>query len=314
MRTVVDLCCGAGGLSLGLERAGFKHILLVDSDENCCNTIKANRPEWNVFHGTIDETELPDSVDVGAGGPPCQSFSHAGKRSLVDKRTNVMWDFLKAVSEMKPETVLIENVTGLRSHDSGETLKKIVSGLEQQDFWVETKILNAWDYGVAQKRKRLFIVGSKPPYLNLVPFPEPDSTKPVLSDVLQDVPDGIGASYSVAKQQVLDLVPPGGCWVDLPLEVQKKYMGKMFFNYGGRRGVARRISWDEPCLTVLTNPGQKQTDRCHPDETRPFTVRESARIQSFPDDWVFTGSMSSQYEQVGNAVPVELAYRIGLEL
>ena len=103
----------------------------------------------------------------------------------------------------------------------------------------------------------------------------------------------------------MELVPPGGCWVDLPDDVAREYMGRSYFSGGGRRGMARRIAWDEPCLTLTTSPSQKQTERCHPDETRPFAVREYARIQSFPDDWEFVGKISEQYKQIGNAVPVE---------
>tara|TARA_R110002012_G_scaffold172042_1_gene337002 strand:+ start:1340 stop:2275 length:936 start_codon:yes stop_codon:yes gene_type:complete len=306
---VVDLCCGAGGLSIGFERAGFEHILLVDSDRNCCNTIKANRPEWNVFHGTINDAKFPDDVDIVVGGPPCQGFSVAGKRDPEDSRSAVVWDFLNAAEEMNPSFVLMENVAGLGSYEDGKMFNDIIQRFYDMGYsQVTSSVLTSWDYGVAQKRQRLFIVASNSSY----EFPEPYSYKPVLRDVLQGVPDSIGASYSEKKKKVLDLVPAGGCWVDLPLEVQKKYMGKTFFNSGGRRGVARRISWDEPCLTVLTNPGQKQTDRCHPDETRPFTVRESARIQSFPDEWIFAGSMSSQYKQIGNAVPPNLAHCLAL--
>lgn len=110
------------------------------------------------------------------------------------------------------------------------------------------------------------------------------------------------------------MIPPGGYWRELPLEIQKEYMKGSFHLSGGKTGMARRISWDEPCLTLTCAPAQKQTERCHPDETRPFTVREYARIQTFPDDWIFEGSMTSQYKQIGNAVPVNLAEEIGKSL
>ena len=112
----------------------------------------------------------------------------------------------------------------------------------------------------------------------------------------------------------MELVPPGGCWVNLPEDIAKAYMGKSYYSGGGRRGIARRIAWDEPCLTLTTSPSQKQTERCHPDETRPFTVREYARIQSFPDEWEFQGTISEQYKQIGNAVPVEMARRVGIQI
>jgi len=121
-------------------------------------------------------------------------------------------------------------------------------------------------------------------------------------------------SYPEKKAEVMRLVPAGGCWINLPEEVQKQYMGKSIHSGGGKRGIARRLAWDEPSLTLTTSPCQKQTERCHPEETRPLTVREYARIQSFPDEYVFKGSMGSQYRQIGNAVPVELGYHVGKAL
>lgn len=112
----------------------------------------------------------------------------------------------------------------------------------------------------------------------------------------------------------MTMIPPGGYWRKLPLEIQKEYMKGSFHLSGGKTGMARHISWDEPCLTLTCAPAQKQTERCHPDETRPFTVREYARMQTFPDDWISEGSMTSQYKQIGNAVPVNLAEEIGKSL
>ncbi len=129
-----------------------------------------------------------------------------------------------------------------------------------------------------------------------------------------DVPHSNGSGYPEHKKQVLDLVPQGGYWRDLPLDIQKEYMGKSFFLGGGKTGMARRMSWYEPSLTLTCSPAQKQTERCHPQETRPFTVREYARIQTFPDSWKFSGSVSQQYKQIGNAVPVNLAKEIGYSL
>ena len=119
-----------------------------------------------------------------------------------------------------------------------------------------------------------------------------------------------GSKYPKHKKEILDLVPPKGYWRNLPLDIQKEYMGKSFYLGGGKTGMARRIGWDEPSLTLTCSPAQKQTERCHPEETRPFTVREYARIQTFPDDWKFIGSISQQYKQIGNAVPVLMAEKI----
>lgn len=130
-------------------------------------------------------------------------------------------------------------------------------------------------------------------------MPKPYAQKLVLRDVLKNVPPSEGASYPSKKKAVLRLVPPGGYWRDLPDEIAKEYMGKSYFSGGGRTGMARRIAWDEPCLTLTCSPAQKQTERCHPDETRPFTVREYTRIQSFPDTWQFEGGLTQQYKQIG---------------
>lgn len=129
-----------------------------------------------------------------------------------------------------------------------------------------------------------------------------------------DVPESQGQSYPEHKKQVLDLVPAGGCWRDLPDEVARNYMKKSYFLGGGKTGMARRLAWHEPSLTLTCSPAQNQTERYHPDETRPLTVREYARIQTFPDDWQFAGSLAQQYKQIGNAVPVNLAYAVGLQL
>ena len=110
----------------------------------------------------------------------------------------------------------------------------------------------------------------------------------------------------------MELIPEGGYWRDLPEDLQKEFMGGSFHLGGGKTGMARRLAWSEPSLTLTCNPAQKQTERCHPKETRPLTVREYARIQTFPDEWEFVGSVSSQYKQIGNAVPVNLGYHVGL--
>ena len=123
-----------------------------------------------------------------------------------------------------------------------------------------------------------------------------------------------GQKYPEKKQRVMELVPMGGYWKDLPVATQKEYMGKSFYSGGGKTGMARRLSLDEPALTLTCSPSQKETERCHPTETRPLTIREYARIQTFPDTWEFAGAMSAQYNQIGNAVPVNLAYALGRSL
>ena len=211
---------------------------------------------------------------------------------------------------------LFENVRGLLTHDKGRTYKTITDIFESTGYTIQKKVLNAWNYGVAQKRERLITIGIRNDLTNQIKFtfPTPHEYKPVLRDVLLDCPKSEGTPYSEYKRKIFELVPPGGYWRDIPEDLAKEYMKSCWYMEGGRTGILRRLSLDEPSLTVLTSPSQKQTDRCHPLEPRPFTIRENARCQSFPDEWQFCGSIGSQYKQVGNAVPVNLAYDIAKQI
>ena len=328
--SVLETFAGAGGLALGLEQAGLSSVGAIEIDKWAAETLRLNRPEWNVFEGDINEiaetgidstTDFTKniSVDILSGGYPCQSFSYAGLRNgLEDTRGTLFYPYSKLLQQLKPKVFIAENVKGLVNHDGGKTLEKMLEVFQDTGYQVQWNVLNAWDYNVAQKRERIVIVGIRNDLIDVqsksYKFPKPLDYKPVLKDVLTDVPSSAGVGYSEKKRKVLDLVPPGGCWVDLPDEIAKDYMGASYNSGGGRRGMARRMSWDEPSLTLTTSPSQKQTERCHPSETRPFTVREYARIQSFPDDWIFAGGIGSQYKQIGNAVPVNLGKFIGLSV
>jgi DNA (cytosine-5)-methyltransferase 1 len=142
-------------------------------------------------------------------------------------------------------------------------------------------------------------------------FPKEKDYTVSMREALTDVPASVGQQYPARKKEIMDIVPPGGYWRDLPIELQIEYMAGSFFLGGGKTGMARRLSWDEPSLTLTCSPAQKQTERCHPAETRPLNVREYARVQTFPDDWAFQGSVNSQYKQIGNAVPVNLGFHVG---
>lgn len=310
----VEVFAGCGGLSSGLVKAGWNPLMLVDNDKNCIETLKENHKGVEVVLKDARELNLTDKkgkVDLLAGGVPCQAFSQAGKRKgLDDTRGNLFFEFFRFIDECEPKVFLIENVVGLTTHDKGKTFENLMNIVRTKGYTVSHKIMNANDYGVAQKRKRVIIIGARKEFT----FPDPDKYKPVLADALKDVPDSHGMRYTTEKENVMRQVPAGGCWVDLPDDVKARYMGNSIHSGGGKRGMARRLAWNEPCLTLTTSPCQKQTERCHPAETRPLTVREYARIQSFVDGYVFKGSIASQYRQIGNAVPVELAYRVGESL
>ena len=318
--TAIELFAGAGGLALGLEQAGIKTLEHVEFDKACCETLRTNRPNWNVVCADIhnvDFSEYRDKVDIVTGGFPCQAFSYAGKKmGFEDVRGTLFYEFARCIKETHPKMFMAENVKGLLSHDNGRTLNTIISVFEDLGYTIGNRkqILNACYYGVGQKRERIVIIGIRNDIHTEFHYPEAEKKQTTLREALNNCPLSNGISYSEKKRKVFELVPAGGCWVNLPENVAKEYMGKSYYSSGGRRGMARRISWDEPCLTLTCSPSQKQTDRCHPDEARPFTVREYARIQSFPDDWNFCGGIGSQYKQIGNAVPVELARRLGVQL
>ena len=324
--SVLELFAGAGGLAVGLEKAGLKCTALNEIDKWACQTLRQNRPNWNVIEGDIRNisfSEYHNKVDVVTGGFPCQAFSYAGKKlGLNDARGTLFYEFARVVKETNPPICIGENVRGLLSHEKGKTLEGMISILDEIGYTVvPIKVLKAINYKVPQKRERLILVGIRKDIDITFEYPKPYNKIYNLVDALKkgelyncDVPTSNGAKYPESKKEVLNLVPQKGYWRDLPLDIQKEYMGGSFFLGGGKTGMARRIGWDEPCLTLTCSPAQKQTERCHPEETRPFTVREYARIQTFPDDWEFAGSMAQQYKQIGNAVPVNLGCEIGYSI
>lgn len=324
---VIELFAGAGGLALGIEKAGFDAIGLVELDKNASETLRCNRPHWRVINGDVEQISPLDleeyfdikkgELDLLSGGAPCQAFSYAGKRlGLEDARGTLFYHYAVFLEKLQPKMFLFENVRGLLTHDKGKTISTILDIFNQAGYKVQQKVLNAWDYGVPQKRERLILVGTRNDLVDKISFefPVQHKYKPVLRDILLDCPPSEGSLYSQAKTEIFKLVPPGGYWRDIDEEIAKEYMKSCWYMEGGRTGILRRLSLDEPSLTVLTSPSQKQTDRCHPLEARPFTIRENARCQTFPDDWVFCGSVGQQYKQIGNAVPVNLAYEIAKQI
>lgn len=309
----VELFAGAGGLALGLENAGLQHELLVEIDKNAAETLKKNRPKWNVKCEDAREVSYKNVMaDIVTGGFPCQAFSFAGKKlGFEDARGTLFFELARAIKEIKPKIAVGENVKGLLRHENGKTLSAMIDIMDELGYRVVTRVLRAQYLDVAQKRERLIILcvrkDLKLPFI----FPREKNYTVALKDVLIDVPKSDGQTYPDKKKKILAKIPPGGYWRDLPDKLQREYMGASYFMGGGKTGMARRLSWDEPSLTLTCAPAQKQTERCHPDETRPLTVREYARIQSFPDAWEFIGASTSQYKQIGNAVPVNLGFHLG---
>ena len=322
----IELFAGAGGLAIGLEQSGINCLALNEYDHWACETLRKNRPDWNVIEDDIKNvtfSHLKGQVDIVTGGFPCQAFSYAGKKlGLADARGTLFYEFARVVKEVNPPICIGENVRGLLSHENGKTLQGMISILDEIGYnVVPIQVLKAINFNVPQKRERLILVGIRKDIELKYEYPKPYKKIYNLKDALKkgelfdcNVPKSEGSKYPKSKIDVLDLVPQKGYWRDLPLEIQKEFMGGSFHLGGGKTGIARRIGWDEPCLTLTCSPAQKQTERCHPEETRPFTVREYARIQTFPDDWKFEGSIAQQYKQIGNAVPVNLGKEVGYSI
>ncbi len=322
--TSIELFAGAGGLALGFEKAGFHHVMLNELNREACETLRSNRPNWNVLEADIhnvDFSKWHNQIDLLTGGFPCQAFSYAGnKGGFEDTRGTLFFEVARAVKEINPKVFVCENVKGLVSHDKGRTLTIIRNVIADLGYTlVEPRVLEAIRYQVPQKRERIVLVAIRNDIAPKVTFhwPAPYYRLMTLNDAFKkgelyptDVPKSLGAKYPEKKERVLRLVPQGGDWRNLPDDIAKKYMGGSYLLGGGKTGMARRLAMDEPSLTLTCSPAQKQTERCHPIETRPLTVREYARIQTFPDDWNFMGSMSAQYKQIGNAVPVNLAWAL----
>ena len=326
--TSIELFAGGGGLALGMEKAGFKHVLLNEFDKSACATLRKNRPSWNVVEGDIHDIsfkEYEGKVDFLSGGFPCQAFSYAGnKGGFEDARGTLFFALARTVKEVKPKVFMGENVKGLYTHDKGHTFKVIKSVIADLGYTlVEPQLLKAIQYQVPQKRERLILIAIRNDIADKVKFhyPSPFNRVVTLRDAFFkgllydcDVPESIGQKYPQRKKEIMEQVPMGGYWKDLPDDLQLEYMKGSYYMGGGKTGIARRLSLDEPSLTLTCAPAMKQTERCHPTETRPLTVREYARIQTFPDDWEFCGNMTAQYKQIGNAVPVNLAAAVGRSL
>jgi len=310
--TSVELFAGTGGTALGFENAGITHILLNEWDKNACETLRINRPKWNVAEGDIKNLSFKEGMaDIVQGGFPCQAFSYAGRgMGFNDTRGTLFFEFARCIKEIKPKIAIGENVKGLARHDDGKTLTTMINVLKELGYRVAYRILRAQYLDVPQKRERLMIVGIRNDLDFPILFPKERDYTISLKEALENCPKSEGQAYPKNKKKIMELIPEGGYWKDLSVELQKEYMKASYYHTGGRTGMARRLSWDEPSLTLTCAPAQKQTERCHPSETRPLTVKEYARIQTFPDDWTFAGSTTSKYKQIGNAVPVNLGYHM----
>lgn len=334
------------GLDLGLERSGFEVLLCNEIDKMAVETIKLNKPNLPVLACSIEDItgeQIRDvsglynsPLDLLAGGPPCQSFSVYGNRKGIhDGRGRMLFEYLRLVDELRPRVFVMENVRGLHSMplipekllpevenaepwmaEKGSLVQELIKEFEKIGYRVDGFLVNSVNYGAPQIRERLILIGNR--YNIVANFPEPThSNRP--GDGLppfRNLRDAIGESFrdpdpslmnfSPRKLKYLEMVPPGGNWRSLPIEIQKESMGKSWYLKGGRSATWRRLSWDYPSPTVVTMPNHASTSMCHPDEVRALTVGECAAIQEFPENWRFAGRTADKYKQIGNAVPLRL--------
>lgn len=313
-----EFCAGAGGASIGFDKY-FKHRWLNDVDNTCCDTLQLNfNDDTEIILADMNDLDFTEEryqkLPFVFIGSPCQSFSYAGKKlGTKDPRGAILFKFIEFLEIAKPITFLIENVKGLSTHENGQTVEAITDDMSELGYNISYQVLDASQFDVPQKRERFFIFGSL--IDDEFEFPSGSDTRKTLRGCFDNIQNNeITIQYSESKKKLFEKIPQGGCWKNLPVELQKKYLGSSFSSGGGKTGILAKLSWEKPCLTLLTTPSQKQTERCHPDEIRPLTVKEYARVQTFPDDYKFAGSSNKIYKQIGNAVPVNLASVIAKQI
>lgn len=332
--TVIDLFCGCGGLSLGFEQAGYNILIGIDVWKDALETYRYNHinskticSDLSTLSPSVVENEIrTNSVDVIIGGPPCQGFSIAGKRIVDDERNKLYKSFVKMVKHFSPKAFVLENVPNILTMGNGSIKQAIIADFEELGYTVFTKVLLASDYGVPQNRKRAIFVG----LLNCDSFdyPKPTQLEPItvkdaISDLTEDTIDD-GSAYpteaaseyqkimrqdcngvynheitihTIKTQEIIAMVPDGGNYKDLPIELQSTRKVHIAWT---------RLNSNRPSITIDTG----HNHHFHYKYNRVPTVRESARIQSFPDRFKFIGGKTSQLKQVGNAVPPLMAMAI----
>lgn len=312
--TSADLFCGAGGMAKGFEMAGFNQICGLDWFKEAGMTYRENFSH-PLIEGDITQREIKDkfintvkeklngkNLTVLSGGFPCQGFSMSGNRIVEDKRNSLYKDMLEIIEELQPEFIVAENVKGLRSMLKGKVEDKIKADIRKLGYAVNVTILNSADYYVPQKRERVIFIANRIGKKNYHPAPllEPDSyitTKEAIGDLikLKDNPkfNHVRTNHTDDMKERLAKVPEGKSLYD-------KYSDSW-----------KKCPWNEASCTIKENHGGVNI---HPIEPRVITVREMARLQSFPDSFIFKGTKSKQMVQIGNAVPPLLAKAIALSI
>lgn len=337
-RKSISFFSGGMGLDIGLMQAGIDIVIGQDYEPSCIRTMEANghksiagdirdiTAEAMLSHANLKRGE----AFLVCGGPPCQPFSTAGKRlGINDPRGSLFKEYIRMIDGIRPRFFVMENVKGLMSsllkdengnNTETKVLDIILGEINKLNYSTIYGVLDAVNYGVPQFRERFVLIGSRDNEPIFLPAPthfhvhqNPDYRWRTLGDTIRDLENEVGdcAEFSESRLKYLRMIPEGGNWKSLPKDIVKDAMGGAYLSGGGKVGFYRRLSYSQPSPTVVTSPVQKATMMCHPTKDRPLSVTEYARIQQFPDNWTFCGTISDKYKQIGNAVPVGLARAIG---
>lgn len=376
---VVDLFAGCGGLTLGLHKLGCSILSSVERDKDAANSYKINHPKSNVIvddlksllsGDTITERlSLNQEVDLLCGGPPCQGFSQINpRRNINDERNSLVDYFFNAVLQIRPKSVLMENVTGILTLDDGKAFSSILENLAEIGYKTNIGIIQGGSFGLPQNRWRVFLIAIRdgggvfqwpspthkfhstnfigmPKWRKYVidsrsndlftgPLKESASVRDAIGDLPSDVeshPDTAITNlepcfknkliydHCCFKFEDISLrrckhIPPGGGWLDLPLDLQPDNLKKYSKRVGSFNSRWGRLEWSGTFPTIVTKPEPYWGRYIHPTADRIITIRECARAQGFPDEFRFSGPISSRYRQIGNAVPPPIAYLLGLAI
>jgi DNA (cytosine-5)-methyltransferase 1 len=302
--TCLEICAGAGGQSLGLERAGFLHSAAIEIDPDACETLRLNRPDWDVREVDVHDVDGADfaGIDLLAGGVPCPPFSIAGKRLGADDERDLFPQALRLVEEADPRAVMLENVKGLATGRFADYRQQIVDRLEDLGYRSDWQVLNASEFGVPQLRPRFILVALKTELYEKFQWPAAQKTPPTVGETLERLMSAGG--WSGAKG-----------WAAQAKGIGPTLVGGSRKHGGPDLGPTRaRADW-----LRLRVDGKGLADAPpsteHDDDHIPrLTVQMAAQIQGFPEDWKFSGRKTAAYRQVGNAFPPPVAAAVGTRI
>ena len=321
----IDLFCGAGGLSLGFDQAGFKNVFAVEFNPDFARTYSKNFKTHklivddikNISNDKIDELLAGQEVDVIIGGPPCQGFSIAGNigRTFIDDDRNKLFkEFVRFVAHVNPRMFVMENVAAMATHLKGKTIVEIVKAFENAGvgYRVKWEVLNSANYGIAQERRRIVVVGVRKDLETDFIYPKYEEKNYTIKDVIgdlpvlesgeaSDIPNHVAMKHSAQMLEKMSYVKDGGDRTDIPEEIRPK-----------SGDIRKYILYASNKPSVCVTGDMRKI--FHYEQNRALTSRELARIQSFPDDFVFEGASIQVQQQIGNAVPPKLANKIAVQV